>query len=135
MSKYGIKLVWNGFYTDTVIGFSPTAYERWKHEIQPCVRMLIYETSKNNGAQAIVSEVEVVHGFAETAKLDFVAPTEEHNHLVRVKVIRGKGRVSIIPRNFVQTVLKRPTYPQEKNAWLPISEAQYVEFIKFWDGR
>ena len=136
MSKYGVKLLWGGYrtYLDEVVGFSPWAYDRWKADIQPGTRMLLYETTKNKGAQAIVSEVEVVHGFAETAKLALVSPTEEHKHLVKIKVIHTVGAVTQIPRKQVQTILRRPHYPQQNDSWTPISEAEYRDFIKIWDG-
>ena len=130
MSKYGIKLIWGGGGDDDVIGFSPSAYDRWHDDIQPGTRMLLYETSKNKGAQGIVSEVEVINSFGDSVGLP--TPTEEHNHPVRVKVIHGKGTVRAIVRGQVQAILNRPSYPQENDGWLPITETQYRQFTNLW---
>ncbi|MEO8397538.1 MAG: hypothetical protein ABI700_31360 [Chloroflexota bacterium] len=137
MANYGIKLVWGGYrtYLDKVVGFSSSAYERWKDEINLGTRMLLYETSRNKGAQAIVSEVEVVEGFENTAKLNLLSPTEEHDHLVRIKVIRNIGSVPIITRKRVQEVLGRPSFPQQNDSWTPISETTYRHLLSGWSKR
>ena len=134
MSKYGIKLVWGGYrtYLDKVVGFSPAAYKRWKDDIQSGTRMLLYETTKNKGAQGIVSEVEVVDGFDNTATFGLESPTEEHDHLVTIKVIHNIDTVPIIPRKQVQALLNSDHYPQQNDSWTPISEKLYNDFMKLW---
>ena len=133
MSEYGIKLIWGGGKDDDVIGFSPSAYKRWHNQIQPGTRMLLYETAKNKGVQGIVSEVEVIAGFAASAGL--ATPTQEHNHPVRVKVIRGKRSIMAIPKQRVQEVLGRPSFPQQNDSWTPISETTYRHLLSSWGKR
>ena len=139
MSKYGIKLLWAGWRDEEVIGFSPRAYEHWKDDIQPGTRMLIYETTVQRpgenfkSAKGIIGEVEVIEGFAKSAGL--VTPTEEHNHALYVKVIRGRDIVTPIPLEKVRTILAKPKFPQQGEAWHPIFETMYRDFIKIWDKR
>jgi hypothetical protein len=133
VSMYGVKLYWADRSHETVVGFSTAGYERWKDSIVPGTRMLIYETSRARGAQAIVSEVKVVEGFEKSAGLP--TPTVEHEHPVRVEVIHRKGSVPLIPRDMVQIILEREHYPLLTDTWVPISEEQYQEFMKFWGVR
>jgi hypothetical protein len=135
MANYGIKLVWGGYRADldNVIGFSPSAYERWKYDIQPGTLMLLYETSKNKGVQGIVSVVEVVEGFENTANLGLISPTDEHDHLVKIKVVIDVDSVPVIPREEVQRLLNYPSYPQQNDSWTPISGETYLEFLKLWE--
>ncbi len=135
MPNYGIKLIWGGnlTYIDKVVGFTDWAYEKWGGKIKPGTRMLLYETKRNNGAEAIVSEVQVVADFDETARLGLPSPTEEHSHLVKIKIIRNKGDVIPIPREQVKLLLESPGYPQASQSWKPISEALYKQFLGIWD--
>lgn len=136
MSKYGIKLLWAGWQDDEVIGFSPQAYERWKDDIQPGTRMLLYETTVQRpgisfrGTKSVIGEVEVIEGFAKSAGL--ATPTEEHNHAVKVKVIRSRTSVAPIPLEMVRKILANPKFPRQGEAWHPIFETMYNDFLKLW---
>jgi hypothetical protein len=140
MSKYGIKLLWAGWQdNETVIGFSPQAYERWKDDIQVGTRMLIYETTKQRpgssfrSAKGLIGEVEVIEGFAKSSGL--ATPTEEHDQPVKVKVIRGRSSVDPIPLERVRKILADPKFPQQGEAWRPIFETMYRDFLKIWGER
>src|SRR5215211_6365024 len=101
MLNYGIKPVYLG-WEDKVIGFSPKAYEKWKHDIRVGTRMLIYETRGSKGAGRIVAEVEVIAGFEASEGLP--THTKEHDQPVKVKTIHEKGMVSVIPLQKIRTI-------------------------------
>ena len=137
MSKYGIKLVWAGWHNEDVIGFSPKAYEEWKYDIQVGTRMLIYETDVRlvpgiKGVKGLVGEVEVVESFAKSAGL--VTPTQEHDIPLHVKVLRVRQEVSIIPLKQVRAITADPKFAHVGQAWKPIFETMYRDFIKIWDA-
>lgn len=138
MSRYGIKLVWAGWHNEDVIGFSPKAYEEWKNDIQVGTRMLIYETDQGRelgakGKKAIVGEVEVIEGFAASEGL--ATPTQQHDIPVKVRVIRRREEVSEIPLKVVRKITADPNFAHVGQAWKPIFETMYRDFIKLWGGR
>jgi hypothetical protein len=139
-SKFGIKPLWAGWLeSETVIGFSPRAYEKWKDSIQPGTRMLLYETTVQRpeasfkSAKGIIAEVEVAEGFARSRGL--VAPTVEHNYPLRIKVLHGRRSVRPIPLEKVRLILGDPKFPYQGVAWYPLDEAVYNEFLKIWGVR
>jgi hypothetical protein len=136
MTSYGIKLVWAGWNNDTVIGFSERGYKRWRDKLEPGTRMLLYETtgkpkgSKAKGTKSIVGEVEVMGSFDDGEALR--SPTEQHDRVLPVKVIRARDAQPIVPLARVRAILADEQYPRMGESWRPLTLEEYEAFIKEW---
>ncbi len=134
MTAYGIKLVWAGWDSEPTIGFSDKGAARWKAEIPPGTRMLLYETtgtapgSKAKGAKSIVGEVEVTGTFEDGAKVR--APDEAHDQVIPVKVIGGREAGKPIPLERVRELIGDDKWPRMGESWKPITREQYEAIIK-----
>ncbi len=134
MSAYGIKVVWAGWNGDPVIGFSDRGYGRWKDDLKPGTRMLIYESTGTRpgwvgkGTKSIVGEVEVIGTFADG--MAFRAPTEQHDQLLPVKVISGRSDGKPIPLDRIRQLIYDPKWPMQGETWKPISRSQYEALLK-----
>ena len=133
MTPAGIKLVWAGWHDDPVIGFSDRGCARWRDQIPPGTRMLVYETtgtapgSSAKGTKSIVGEIEVVGTFEEGEALR--APTEEHARLLPVRVVRGRRDSHAIPLERVRALIDDPKWPRMGESWKPLSPDQYDALI------
>jgi hypothetical protein len=123
MTQYGLKLIWGGWKDDTVIGFSDRAAKRWGDELKPGTRMLLYETSVNKGSKSVVGEIEVTGTFAEGDKLK--APTEEHDRLLPVKVLRRRREGKQIPLARIRELISDDKWPRQGEAWKPLTKEIY----------
>jgi hypothetical protein len=138
VTPYGIKLVWAGWENDTVIGFSDRGYGRWKDDLKPGTRMLLYETATKipgttfKSTKSIIGEVEVTGTFAEGAKLR--ARTEQHDQLLPVKVIRPRSDERRIPLERVREIIQDDKWPRMGETWKPLSQAQYETLIREMEG-
>lgn len=132
---YGIKLVWAGWKDDPEVGFSDLGFERWKDEVGVGTRMLIYETMKPRpgdkikGTQSIVAEVEITRGFELAPDR---APTEQHEHLVAIKILRPRGSVQPIPRTAVRKLIRVDTFPHQGENFHPLDETTYKRLLLYW---
>lgn len=129
MTPYGIKLVSAGWKDDPVIGFSNKGYKSWRDEIKPGTRMLLYETAtpppgtKFKGTKSIVGEIEVTGTFEDGEK--YRAPTEHHDRLVPVKVLRPRreGKNISLPR--FRELIGDEGWPRMGETWKPLSQEVY----------
>jgi hypothetical protein len=131
MTQYGIKLVWAGWNNDAVIGFSDRGYARWGGSIVPGTRMLLYETATprpgvtHKGTKSIVGEVEVTGTFDDGEQ--YRTPTEQHDRLVPVKVLRPRREGKSIPLDRVRELIGDEGWPRRGEAWKPLSREVYEQ--------
>lgn len=129
MTSYGIKLVSAGWKDDPVIGFSNKGYQRWKDSMQPGTRMLLYETGtpppgvKFTGTKSIIGEVEVTGSFEDGEKLR--SPTEHHDRVIPVKVLRPRREGKSIPLDRVRELIGDPKWPRMGETWKPLEKDVY----------
>ncbi len=128
--RFAIKLVWGPWKDAPVVGLSNAAYERWKDEIGVGTRLLIYETARNNGLQALVGEVRVTR---KPYKDSVNAPTKEHDWLMDIETIRSRDQITPVSVEQIRGVLNKPKFPHQGEALTPISEEQYRTLIKLLD--
>lgn len=137
MSGYGIKLVWARWHDENVVGFSDRAKKKWEDDIEPGIRMLIYETSikrpgnTKRGVKAIVGEVEVTGTWEQGAGK--ATPTQEHDNPVDVRVLRYRADISPIPLRRVREIIRDASFPHQGQAWRPLSQEQYRALLAEWD--
>lgn len=129
MTQYGIKLLWAGWKDDNVIGFSHRGYKRWSDEIKLGTRMLLYETSikrpgtTSKGTRSIIGEVEVSGSFEDGEK--YRAPSEQHDHLVPVKVLRPRREGKRIPLDRIRELINDASWPRQGETWKPLNREVY----------
>lgn len=139
MAGYGIKLVWAGWKDDKVIGFSSRGAARWGADVTPGTRMLLYETANKapgstaKGTKSIVGEVEVVGTFEEGEKLR--APTEQHDRLIPVKVLRPRREGRSIPLARVRELIGDEGWPRMGESWKPLSQDVYERLCDTLEGK
>lgn len=131
MTPYGIKLVSAGWKDDPVIGFSNQGHKRWKDSIKPGTRMLLYETgtpppgTKFVGTKSIIGEVEVTGTFEDGEKQR--APTEQHDRLVPVKVLRPRREGKSIALQRARELIGDEGWPRMGETWKPLEREVYEQ--------
>lgn len=131
MTEYGIKLVSAGWNNDAVIGFSDRGYSRWGADIVAGTRMLLYETatpppgSTFKGTKSIVGEVEVTRTFKDGEQ--YRTPTEHHDQLVPVKVLRSRRAEKSVSLSRVRELIGDESWPRRGEAWKSLPQEVYEQ--------
>lgn len=127
MTRYGIKIVWSMWNDYPGVGFSDSAYYRWKDSLSPGTRMLLYEISPT---QAITGEAKVSGSFADGEKIP--PQTKEHPHMLPLEILRSKSTVTPIPLKTIREILRDDRFPLQGESWHPLSEYQYNLILEKW---
>ena len=136
ISEYGIKVLWAGWRDDPRIGFSDKGFADWADKISVGTRMLLYETERPRpgqnviGIKSIMAEVQVAKMFDEVKEL--TPPTQQHEHLILVDILRNRDSVTPIPLRRIKQITKQQQFPFQMT-YLPLDEQTYNRLLQEWD--